>query len=226
MLALEFLDLSLNNLSGEIPKSLEDLVYLKYLNFSFNGGGEIPTGGPFSNATGQSFLSNDALCGDSRFNVKPCLTKSTKKSSRKGMVYKGILKDGTTFAAKGIQCAIGGAFQKFDTECEILCNLHHRNLTKVITSYSSDFKALVLECMPNGTLDQWLYSHNLFLNLLQRLDIMIDVAYAMDYLHNGYSTSVVHCDLKPSNVLLDQEMVGHVTDFGIAKLLGAGEAFV
>ena len=84
----------------------------------------------------------------------------------------------------------------------------------------------MLEYMPNGTLDKWLYSHNLFLNLMQRLDIMIDVASAMDYLHNGYSTPVVHCDLKPSNVLLDEEMVAHVSDFGIAKMLGAGEAFV
>ncbi|WMV32103.1 hypothetical protein MTR67_025488 [Solanum verrucosum] len=112
-------------------------------------------------------------------------------------------------------------------ECGILRNLRHRNLTKVITSCSNlDFKALVLEYMPNGTLDKWLYSHNLFLNLLQRLDIMIDVASAMDYLHNGYSTPIVHCDLKPSNALLDQEMVGHGSDFGIAKLLDAGEAFV
>ncbi|XP_019227713.1 PREDICTED: receptor kinase-like protein Xa21 [Nicotiana attenuata] len=46
----------------------------------------------------------------------------------------------------------------------------------------------------------------------KRLNIMIDVASAMDYLHNGYSTPVVHCDMKPSNVLLDQDMVGHVTE--------------
>jgi len=143
------------------------------------------------------------------------------------MVYKGVLKDGTLFAAKVFNVQLEGVFKSFDTECEILRNLRHRNLTKVITSCSNlDFKALVLEYMPNGTLDKWLYSHNLFLNLLQRLAIMIDVASAMDYLHNGYSTPVVHCDLKPSNVLLDQEMVAHVSDFGIAKMLGAGEAFV
>ncbi|XP_069155066.1 probable LRR receptor-like serine/threonine-protein kinase At3g47570 [Solanum lycopersicum] len=299
LLALEYLDLSYNNLSGEIPKSLEALVYLKYLNFSFNElSGEIPTDGPFANVTSQSFLSNDALCGDSRFNVKPCPTKSTKKSRRKRVltglyillgigslfmltvgfvvlrlrntkknasqkdlslvrgherisyyeleqategfnetnllgngsfsrVYKGVLKDGIIFAAKVFNVQLEGAFKSFDTECEILRNLRHRNLAKVITSCSNlDFKALVLEYMPNGTLDKWLYSHNLFLNLLQRLDVMIDVASAMNYLHNGYSTPVVHCDLKPSNVLLDEEMVAHVSDFGIAKMLGAGEAFV
>ncbi|KAK4706855.1 hypothetical protein R3W88_033572 [Solanum pinnatisectum] len=143
------------------------------------------------------------------------------------MVYKGILKDGTLLAAKVFNVQLEGAFKSFDTECEILRNLRHRNLTKVITSCSNlDFKALVLEYMPKGTLGKWLYSHNLFLNLLQRLDIMIDVASAIDYLHNGYSTPVVHCDLKPNNVLIDEEMIAHVSDFGIAKMLGAGEAFV
>ncbi|KAM3361582.1 putative LRR receptor-like serine/threonine-protein kinase isoform X1 [Capsicum galapagoense] len=142
-------------------------------------------------------------------------------------VYKGIRKDGTLLAAKVFNVQFEGAFKSFDTECEMLRILRHRNLTKVITSCSNlDFRALVLEYMPNGTLDKWLYSHNLFLNLLQRLEIMIDVASAMVYLHNGCSNPVVHCDLKPSNVLLDQEMVGHVSDFGIAKLLGAEETFV
>ncbi|WMV15334.1 hypothetical protein MTR67_008719 [Solanum verrucosum] len=142
-------------------------------------------------------------------------------------VFKGILKDGTLLAAKVFNVQLEGAFKSFDTECEMLRNLRHRNLTKVITSCSNPhFKSLVLEYMPNGTLEKWLYNHNLFLDMLQRLSIMIDVASAIDYLHNGYSTPVVHCDLKPSNVLLDHEMVGHVSDFGIAKLLGAGEDFV
>lgn len=135
-------------------------------------------------------------------------------------VYKGILQDGTILAVKVFNLKLEGAFRSFDTECEILRNLRHRNLTGVISSCSTpDFKGLVLEYMPNGTVEKWLYSHNYFLDILKRLEIMIDVACALEYLHYGYSTPVVHCDLKPSNVLLDNDMVAHVSDFGISKFL-------
>ncbi|KAL9160420.1 hypothetical protein ABFS82_08G198500 [Erythranthe guttata] len=144
-----------------------------------------------------------------------------------GSVYKGVLKDGKVLAVKVFDSLSEAVSKSFDVECEVLRTIRHRNLTKVISSCSNkDFKALVLEYMPNGNLDKWLYSHNYCLDLVQRLNIMIDVASALEYLHHGYSTPIVHCDLKPSNVLLDDEMVAHVSDFGIAKLLGEGESVV
>ncbi|KAL9156130.1 hypothetical protein ABFS82_09G052700 [Erythranthe guttata] len=144
-----------------------------------------------------------------------------------GSVYKGILKDGKILAVKVFNSLSQTASKSFDVECEILRNVRHRNLIKVISSCSNeDFNALVLEYMPNGNLDQWLYSHNYCLDIMQRLNIMIDVACALEYLHHGYATPIVHCDLKPSNVLLNEEMVARVTDFGIAKLFGEGESTV
>ncbi|EYU37371.1 hypothetical protein MIMGU_mgv1a021333mg, partial [Erythranthe guttata] len=142
-----------------------------------------------------------------------------------GSVYKAVRRDGKIFAVKVFNSLSEAACISFGVECEVLRNIRHRNLTNVISSCSNeDFKALVLQYMPNGNLDKWLYSHNYCLDLMQRLNIMIDVACALEYLHHGYSILIVHCDLKPSNVLLDEEMVAHVSDFGIAKLLGEGES--
>ena len=57
------------------------------------------------------------------------------------------------------------------------------------------------------------------LSLCQRLNIAIDVAYALDYLHNHFVQPIIHCDLKPSNILIDNDMVAHVSDFGLARLI-------
>ncbi|XP_043693883.1 probable LRR receptor-like serine/threonine-protein kinase At3g47570 [Telopea speciosissima] len=79
--------------------------------------------------------------------------------------------------------------------------------------------------MPNGSLDDWLHlpmelhNHSRNLNILQRLNIVIDVASALDYLHYQCYATIVHCDFKPSNILLDSDMIAHVSDFGLARLL-------
>ena len=137
-----------------------------------------------------------------------------------GSVFKGILSEGTLVAVKVLNLQLEGAFKSFDAECKVLGRVRHRNLGKVISSCSNpELRALVLQYMPNGSLEKWLYSFNYCLSLFQRVSIMLDVALALEYLHHDQSEPVVHCDLKPNNVLLDDQMVAHVGDFGIAKIL-------
>ncbi|RAL49707.1 hypothetical protein DM860_001998 [Cuscuta australis] len=137
------------------------------------------------------------------------------------VVYKGTYNDGITIVAiKVFKMRHEWSLESFERECKILRHLRHRNLTKVLSCCSnSDLKALVLEYMPNGSLEKWLYGSNCLLDMAQRLNVMIDVACALEYLHHDCQVPIVHCDLKPSNVLLDEKMVAHVTDFGIAKLM-------
>ncbi|VAI89608.1 unnamed protein product [Triticum turgidum subsp. durum] len=151
-----------------------------------------------------------------------------------GSVYKGTMMDGdqeVIVAVKVLNLQQRGASQSFVAECETLRCIRHRNLVKILTVCSSidsrglDFKALVFEFMPNGDLDQWQHSRLLedgshgVLSLTQRIDIAIDVASALEYLHHNKPVPIVHCDLKPSNILLDNDMVAHVGDFGLARFL-------
>ncbi|XP_022150314.1 probable LRR receptor-like serine/threonine-protein kinase At3g47570 [Momordica charantia] len=131
------------------------------------------------------------------------------------------MRDGTWIAIKVIDLDHRCGMKGFLTECEIFRNLRHRNLVKILSACSTmEFKALVFEFMANGNLETWLHRRSeRWLTLKQRIDIALDVGAAMEYLHHGLETPVVHCDLKPSNVLLDEEMWAHVADFGLAKLL-------
>ncbi|PHT80721.1 hypothetical protein T459_13736 [Capsicum annuum] len=80
------------------------------------------------------------------------------------------------------------------------------------------------EQMSNGSLENWLYGEDFHLNLLQRVTIMLDAAMTIEYLHHGNDTPIVHCDLRPANVLLDEDMVAHVGDFGISKILAVSKS--
>ncbi|KAL5732917.1 hypothetical protein ACOSQ2_032609 [Xanthoceras sorbifolium] len=150
-----------------------------------------------------------------------------------GSVYKGILnQDEAIVAVKVLNLQHQGASKSFMAECKALRNIRHRNIVKVITSCSSidfqgnDFKAIVYEFMVNGSLENWLHpaleleeepKKIQSLTILQRISIAIDVASAIEYLHHHCQEPVLHCDLKPSNVLLDNDMIAHVGDFGLAR---------
>ena len=154
-----------------------------------------------------------------------------------GSVYKGILDHGgqvNTVAIKVLNPYYHGASKSLIAKCEALRNTRHQNLVKVFTSCSGidyqghDFNALVYEFMRNGNLDEWLHPTSRSNKTLEeprclsfhpRLNIAVDVANALDYLYHNCHPTIVHCDLKPSNILLDDEMIGHVSDFGSGKLL-------
>ncbi|KAM7462651.1 hypothetical protein LguiA_030772 [Lonicera macranthoides] len=112
-------------------------------------------------------------------------------------------------AVKVLNLQREGASKSFMAECKALRNIRHRNLVKIITSCSSiDF-----EETDNGKDEPHI------LNLHQRINIALDVACALECLHYQCKKPIVHYDLKPSNILLDKDMVAHVGDFGLTKFL-------
>ncbi|KAL6908212.1 hypothetical protein ACP4OV_002382 [Aristida adscensionis] len=149
-----------------------------------------------------------------------------------GLVYKGQFKfEARNVAIKVFKLDQFGAPNNFMAECEALRNIRHRNLIRVISLCSTfdpsgnEFKALILEYMSNGNLESWLHpkacEQKRPLSLGSRITVAVDVAAALDYLHNRCSPPLIHCDLKPSNILLDDEMVACLSDFGLAKFLSS-----
>ncbi|EEF28404.1 serine-threonine protein kinase, plant-type, putative [Ricinus communis] len=217
-----YVDLSDNHLTGTLPI---EVGILKSLG-KFDVSGLVPSEGIFKNLSTTSLEENYTLCGGiPELHLPPCLSTRSKQSrmthtlrlviaivsSLLGVAsgkfwirLQGTLDVGRNLiAVKVLNLVRRGAFKSFLAECEALRNIRHR---------------IFLEEWlhpPVGINEANVAPRNL--NVLQRLNIVVDVACALVYVHHHCETPIVHYDLKPSNILLDKEMTGHVGDFGLAK---------
>ncbi|KAI5555567.1 hypothetical protein BDE02_19G090900 [Populus trichocarpa] len=135
-----------------------------------------------------------------------------------GKVYLGNLNDGRQVAVKLCQSSNQG-YKEFLAEVQLLKIVHHRNLVFLV-GYCNEKEnmALVYEYMTNGNLkDQLLENSTNMLNWRARLQIAVDVAQGLEYLHNGCRPPIVHRDLKSSNILLTENLQAKIADFGLSK---------
>ncbi|CAA0836469.1 Leucine-rich repeat protein kinase family protein [Striga hermonthica] len=148
-----------------------------------------------------------------------------------GVVYYGRLKDGKEIAVKILTNDSFQGKREFSNEVvSLLSRIHHRNLVQFLGYCQEDGKSiLVYEFMHNGTLKEHLYgplTHGRGVNWMKRLEIAADAAKGIEYLHTGCVPSIIHRDLKTSNILLDQNMRAKVSDFGLSKLAVDGASHV
>ncbi|XP_051132282.1 probable LRR receptor-like serine/threonine-protein kinase At1g67720 [Andrographis paniculata] len=147
-----------------------------------------------------------------------------------GVVYYGMLKDGTEIAVKILTNDSFQGKREFSNEVSLLSRIHHRNLVQFLGYCQEDGKnILVYEFMHNGTLKEHLYgpiARGRRLTWIQRLEIAGDAARGIEYLHTGCVPSVIHRDVKTSNILLDKNMRAKVSDFGLSKLSVDGASHV
>ncbi|KAF7814188.1 putative LRR receptor-like serine/threonine-protein kinase [Senna tora] len=136
-----------------------------------------------------------------------------------GKVYLGTLKNDTKVAVKLLSQSSVQGHREFRSELELLMVVHHRHLVSLI-GYCEEggVRALIYEYMANGNLREHLSDKNPnALKWKERLQIALDSAYGLDYLHNGCKPPIVHRDLKTSNILLNENMQAKIADFGLSR---------
>ncbi|XP_059316371.1 probable LRR receptor-like serine/threonine-protein kinase At1g67720 isoform X1 [Lycium ferocissimum] len=137
-----------------------------------------------------------------------------------GPVYYGRLGDGKEVAVKTMADSSSHGTKQFATEVALLSRIHHRNLVPLIGYYEDDHqRMLVYEYMHNGTLRDHISesTDKKHLDWLARLKIAEDAAKGLEYLHTGCNPSIIHRDVKTSNILLDINMRAKVSDFGLSR---------
>ncbi|XP_010942305.1 rust resistance kinase Lr10 isoform X2 [Elaeis guineensis] len=138
-----------------------------------------------------------------------------------GSVFKGKLTTGRPVAIKILKKAKGNG-QEFINEVSTIGRIHHTNVVQLIGfCFEGSNRALVYEFMSNGSLDKYIYSQEGSAETLsweKMHDIALGIARGIEYLHRGCDMQILHFDIKPHNILLDDKFNPKVSDFGLAKL--------
>ncbi|KAA8545303.1 hypothetical protein F0562_020087 [Nyssa sinensis] len=147
-----------------------------------------------------------------------------------GVVYRGHLINGTPVAVKKLLNNLGQAEKEFRVEVEAIGHVRHKNLVRLL-GYCIEgiHRMLVYEYVNNGNLEQWLHGamrQHGYLTWEARMKVLLGTAKALAYLHEAIEPKVVHRDIKSSNILIDDDFNAKVSDFGLAKLLGAGKSHI
>ncbi|CAI8611773.1 unnamed protein product [Vicia faba] len=142
-----------------------------------------------------------------------------------GTVFKGVLKDGKFIAIKCLDSLSLQSEREFQNELQILGGLRSPFLVTLLGyCVEKNKRVLVYDYMPNASLQESLFGDECFgLSWETRFCVIMDVARALEFLHLGCDPPVIHGDIKPSNVLLDSEFRGKISDFGLSRIKVEGE---
>ena len=145
-----------------------------------------------------------------------------------GTVFEGTLIDGTKVAVKRLD-GLNQIKRSFLAEVETIGSIHHFNLVRLIGFCAEkSHRLLVYEFMSNGSLDKWVFDKNpkILLDWQHRKKIILDIARGLTYLHEDCRQKIVHLDIKPQNILLDENFNAKVSDFGLSKLVDRDQSQV
>ncbi|KAH7433926.1 hypothetical protein KP509_07G092900 [Ceratopteris richardii] len=139
-----------------------------------------------------------------------------------GTVYYGLLKDRKPVAVKVLSKDSWQGEKEFQNEVELLSRICHNNVVQLLGYCIERELVLVYDYMVNGSLSDSLHGRGKILSLWRdRLQIAVDVARGLEFLHDHCSPPIIHRDVKSNNILLDENMIGKVSDFGISKSMEA-----